>query len=281
MDAVFYYDGEWLTEAPLLTGPMQQSFWLSAVVFDGARAFGGCAPDLDRHCQRLNNSAHAMLLEPTMSAAEVTALCTEAVRKFPKDAELYIRPMYYAAAGFLTPDPASTTFVLAVYRSPIPPFSGIGVCLSSRRRPAPDMAPTDAKASCLYPNSSRALKEAEDRGFDNAVMLDPNGNVAELASANVWIVKDGVAMTPVPNGTFLDGVTRRRIIELLRQDGTEVRELTLTFDDVMAADEVFSTGNYTKVMPIIRVEDRDLQPGPVTKRARELYWDYAETTSVF
>ena len=120
MDAVFYFDGEWLTEAPKLTGPMNQSFWLSAVVFDGARAFGGCAPDLDLHCQRLNNSARAMLLKPTLSAAEVTELCVEAVRKFPKQAELYIRPMYYAEDGFLTPDPESTTFVLAVYLSPIP-----------------------------------------------------------------------------------------------------------------------------------------------------------------
>ncbi len=253
MEAIFYYDGEWLDEAPKLTGPMHQSFWLSAVVFDGARAFGGCAPDLDLHCQRLIKSARAMLLEPKLTAAEVTALCTEAVRKFPKEAELYIRPMFYAEDGFLTPDPDSTTFVLAVYLSPIPEFAGIGVCLSSRRRPAPDMAPTDAKASCLYPNSSRALKEAEAKGFDSAVMLDPNGNVAELASANVWIVKGGVAMTPVPNGTFLDGVTRRRIMQLLRENGTEVRELSMSFADIMAADEVFLTGNYTKMMPITRV----------------------------
>ena len=112
-------------------------------------------------------------------------------------------------------------------------------------------------------------------------MLDPNGNVAELASANVWIVKDGVALTPFPNGTFLDGVTRGRVAQLLADDGVEVREQTLTFADVMAADEVFLTGNYAKVMPITRVEDRDLQRGPVTQRARDLYWDYAETTSVF
>ena len=281
MEAVFYYDGEWLEENPKVTGPMNQAFWLSSVVFDGARAFDGCAPDLDRHCERLINSARAMLLEPPLSAAEVFELCVEAVRKFPKETELYIRPMMYAAEGFLTPEPESTTFILAVYRSPMPEPNGISVCLSSRRRPSADMAPTDAKASCLYPNSSRAIKEAEDKGFDNAIMLDPSGNVAELASANIWLVKDGVAMTPIPNGTFLNGVTRQRVIELLREDGTEVREVSLTMADVMAADEVFTTGNYVKVIPIIRVEERDLQPGPVTKRARALYFEFAKTTSVF
>ena len=281
MEAVFYYDGKWLDEQPMLTGPMNQSFWLSAVVFDGARSFDGYAPDLDLHCERLINSARVMLLEPKLTAAEITALSVEAIRKFPKEAELYIRPMFYAEEGFLTPDPESTTFVLAVYLSPFPEAGGISVCLSSRRRPAPDMAPTDAKASCLYPNSSRAIKEAEDKGFDNAVMLDPNGNVAELASANIWIVKDGVAMTPILNGTFLNGVTRRRVLQLLGDNGVEVLEKTITFDEVKNADEVFTTGNYIKVAPITRVEDRDLQPGPIIKRARELYWEYAKTTSVF
>ncbi len=281
MAGVFHHDGVWLDEAPMILSPMDQAAWLSSIVFDGARAFGGLAPDLDQHCERLINSARALLLEPKIDSREIEALCVEGIRKMPRDSELYVRPMMYATGGFLVPDPETTTFSLAIYESPLPEFTGISVCLSSLRRPARDMAPTDAKASCLYPNSSRALKEAEQRGFDNCIMLDPNGNVAELASANVWIVKDGVALTPFPNGTFLDGVTRGRVAQLLADDGVEVREQTLTFADVMAADEVFLTGNYAKVMPITRVEDRDLQRGPVTQRARDLYWDYAETTSVF
>ncbi len=281
MAGVFHHDGVWLDEAPMILSPMDQAAWLSSIVFDGARAFGGLAPDLDQHCERLINSARALLLEPKIDSREIEALCVEGIRKMPRDSELYVRPMMYATGGFLVPDPETTTFSLAIYESPLPEFTGLSVCLSSLRRPARDMAPTDAKASCLYPNSSRALKEAEQRGFDNCIMLDPNGNVAELASANVWIVKDGRALTPFPNGTFLDGVTRGRVAQLLADDGVEVREETLTFADVMAADEVFLTGNYAKVMPITRVEDRDLQRGPVTQRARDLYWDYAETTSVF
>lgn len=281
MAAIFFHDGQWLDEQPLLIGPMHHAFWQSSIVFDGARAFGGLAPDVLPHCERLLASANNMLLTPELEAGEVAELCIEAVRRLPKDSELYIRPMFYATDGFLQPEPGSTKFVLAVYDAPLPDTPGLKVCLSSRRRPARDMAPTTAKACCLYPNTALGMREANQRGFDNGIVLDPNGNVAELLSANVWIVRDGVAMTPAINGTFLNGVTRQRTIELLRSAGTPVEETTLTFADVMAADEVFSTGNYGKVVPIIKVEDRDLQAGPVARKARELYFDYAKDFSVF
>ncbi len=276
MQQVFFHNDEWYDENPKLLGPMNHAFWMASVVFDGARVFNGLAPDIDRHCERLIRSAKAMMLEPKLSAQEIFDLCLEAARKFPADAELYVRPMFYAMDGFVVVDPSSTEFVLAVYESPLPDATGFKACWSSRRRPARDMAPTDAKASCLYPNSGRAVKEAMDRGFDNAVILDANGNVAEFASANLWIAKDGVALTPAVNGTFLNGVTRQTMINLLREDGVQVEETTMTPDDVNNADEIFNTGNYGKVVPVIKFEERDLQPGPIATRARELYWDYAK-----
>ncbi len=280
MQQVFFHNDQWLDENPKLIGPMNHTFWMASAVFDGARVFDGKAPDLDQHCERLINSARSMLLKPTKTAQEVMDLCLEAARKFPDGAELYVRPMFYAAEGFVAPDPDSTDFVLAVYDSPMPGFAGFSSCWSPFRRPAADMAPTNAKASCLYPNSARAIRDAESRGFDNAIVLDANNNVAEFATANIWIAKDGVALTPVPNGTFLNGVTRRRVIKLLRDDGIEVREASLTREDVMEADEVFNTGNYGKVMPVTKLEDRDLQPGPIANRARDLYWDYANGFSI-
>jgi branched-chain amino acid aminotransferase len=281
MAVAVFHEGRWHDENLRLTGPMSHAFWMSSVVFDGARAFGGLAPDLDQHCQRLYRSAKSMLLEPQIDVGEVIELCKAGIKRFPKDAELYVRPMFFAEDGFLVPEPTSTKFVLAVYDSPMPEYKGIGVCLSTRRRPARDMAPTDAKASCLYPNSTRAIVEATRRGFDNAILLDANGNVAELASANVWIVKDGVAMTPAVNGTFLAGVTRNRTIELFKATGVPVRETTLSFEDVLAADEVFTTGNYGKVLPITRVESQDFQRGRITDKARKNYFDYAAGFQVF
>ena len=94
-------------------------------------------------------------------------------------------------------------------------------------------------------------------------------------------MRDGVVQTPVPNGTFLNGITRQRVMRLLRDDGYSVEETTLTMADVLEADEIFNTGNMGKVMTCVRIEDRELQPGPVYTRARALYFDFAEQTPVF
>lgn len=275
MASLTWYDGTWYTEPPRILGPLDHAFWMASVAFDGARAFGGLVPDLDRHCARLVDSARTLLLAPDLETAEIEALCRAGVRRLPADSELYVRPMFYATAGFVTPDPESTRFVLVLHDAPMPEPKGFSACLSPFRRPARDMAPTDAKASCLYPNMQRALADARRRGFDNAVTLDPSGNVAELATANLWLVKDGVAVTPVGNGTFLAGITRQRVIDLLRTDGVEVVEATVTPDELRGADELFSTGNYGKVLPITRLEDRRLPIGPITRRARELYMTFA------
>ncbi len=210
-----------------------------------------------------------------LTAAEIEELARDGIARFPKDAALYIRPMFFAESGFVVADPESTRFCLSVYEAPLPEPKGMAVTLSSLRRPAPNMAPTRAKASCLYPASGMALKEAADQGFDNAVVLDAIGNVAELATANIWMVKDGAAHTPVPNGTFLNGVTRRRVAALLEKAGVRVHERTITYPELLEADELFTTGNYGKVMPITRIEQRNLQPGPVYAKARELYWAYS------
>ncbi len=106
-------------------------------------------------------------------------------------------------------------------------------------------------------------------------MLDMLGNVAEFGNSNVFMVRDGVVFTPAPNGTFLNGITRQRVMGLLRGDGVTVVEKTLQYADFQSADEIFSSGNFAKVAPIIRIDDRPLQPGPFYRRARKLYWEFA------
>ena len=117
--------------------------------------------------------------------------------------------------------------------------------------------------------------EAKSRGFDNCLVRDMLGNIAELANSNVFAVKDGVVYTPIPNGTFLAGITRQRVISLLRGAGVPVIETVLRYADFETADELFSTGNASKVLPITRIDQRSLQPGPFYRKARELYWAYA------
>ena len=273
-----WIDGTWLEGNVPVWGPRTHAFWLGSSVFDGARAFEGVTPDLDRHCARINQSARAMGLEPTQTPEDIMALVQEGLTRFAPDAALYIRPMYWAEEGgyvSVPPNPASTRFLLSLYEAPMPVPSGTSITVSPFRRPTFETAPVNAKAGCLYPNNGRALMEAKARGFENCLLCDMLGNVAELATANIFMAKDGVVYTPVPNGTFLNGITRQRVIELLRADGVEVREAALTYQAFVEADEIFSAGNFAKVLPVTRIDTRNLQPGPFYAKARALYWQFA------
>ncbi len=273
--SVTFFEGAWHEGNPMIMGPMSHAPWLGSCVFDGARAFEGVAPDLDLHCQRIVRSAQSFGLKILKSPDEIEELIREGIAKFPKGAPLYLRPMFWAEEGFVDVDPESTKFSVSVYDAPLPEPKGFSVTLSPFRRPSYEFAPTDAKAACHYPNSARVMREARARGFDNAVMLDAVGSVSELATANIWYAKDGEAHTPIPNGTFLNGITRQRIIKLLRDAGIKVHERAIPWRDFVEADEVFSTGNYAKTAPITRIENRNLQPGPIAQKARELYWEFA------
>jgi len=275
-----YFDGDWHEGNVPLWGVRTHAIWLGSSVFDGARVFEGVAPDLDLHCARVNASAKTMFLKPTMSAEEIAGLTREAMKKFPKDMTLYVRPMYWAerpGPAALPPDPDSTRFALTLYDSPMRKPDGFSITLSPFRRPTWETAPVDAKAGCLYPNNARALFEAKSRGFDNCIVCDVAGNVAELANSNVFMAKDGVVFTPIPNGTFLAGITRKRVIGLLRGAGIEVVENVMRYANFESADEIFATGNASKVLPITRIGERSLQPGPFYRKARELYWAFAHS----
>jgi branched-chain amino acid aminotransferase len=276
--AITWIEGEWVEGNPPLLGPMSHATWMASVVFDGARSLRRLAPDLDLHCQRLVRSTGIMGLDMPVTALDIERLAWEGIEQFPEDAELYIRPMVYSEEGFVVPVPESARFVLSVFHSPLPEATGSRACLSPYRRPAPDMAPTEAKTSSLYPNVSRTLRDARARGFDTAVVLDPLSQVAEFATANLFMVKDNIVSTPAWNATFLNGITRQRIIQLLRDDGRNVEERRITFSELLEADETFATGNYTKINPVVLIEDHEMQSGPVAARARELYFDYAERT---
>jgi branched-chain amino acid aminotransferase len=278
---VTFFEDEWRDGNVPIMGVRTHAAWLCTSVFDGARAFEGVTPDLDLHCARVNESAKAMCLKPFVPVETWVELVREGRKRFERDAELYIRPMYWAedaASGAVRPDPETTRWCLTLYVAPLPKPTGAAITLSPYRRPTRDSAPVEAKAGCLYPNNARAMIEARSRGFDNCLTCDALGNIAELASANIFMVRDGVVFTPIANGTFLAGITRARVIALLRQSGATVVETTLRYEDFAAADEIFSTGNYTKVSPVIRIDDRPLQPGPFYRRARELYWAFAHAS---
>jgi branched-chain amino acid aminotransferase len=276
-----YFQDKWHEGNVPIMGPRTHAAWLCSVVFDGARWFEGVAPDLDLHCARVNESAKKLYLKPIVSAEKWIKLAHEGIKLFSdKDVALYIRPMYWAekeGPWVQAHDPESTQWCLSIYEAPMRTPKGFSVTLSPFRRPSIETMPVDAKAGCLYPNNSRSLFEAQARGFDNAIVCDMLGNVAELATSNIFMAKGGVVYTPIANGTFLAGITRQRVVGLLRDNGVTVIEKTLAYGDFESADEIFATGNYSKVVPVTKIGSRVLEFGPIYKKARELYWAFAHS----
>ena len=273
-NALTWINGEWVPGNPPIFGPLTNAAWMATVVFDGARSFDGLSPDLDLHCERCVRSAVALGLKPPVHARKIARIAIEGIGKFSKETQLYVRPMFYGDEGWLLP--TTTKFVLSLIDMPMKAATaGLTICRTTRLRPTPMAAPTDAKASCLYPNAHRMIREAIARGYEAAVVADPNGNVAELSTSNLFLGKDGIVITPIINGTFLNGITRQRTIKLFREAGVPVEERTVTFNELDTADELFATGNAHKIQPITRYEDRVLQQGPLAAKAQALYKAYA------
>ncbi len=272
-----YFNGAWSEGNTPLFGAMDHSVWLGSSVFDGARAIRGMVPDLDLHLERVRQSADKLGLVCPYTVAEMTALVKAGMARFPADAELYIRPLVFATEGLLIPESAKSGFALTLFDAPLPPFSGFSACLSPLLRPDPLMAPTDAKASSLYANTTRALRDAKARGFDNAVIVDGQGHVAEFATSNLFLVTAaGKVVTPAANGTFLAGVTRARVIKLLAEAGIVVEERSVLPAELDDAREIFNTGNFGKVQPCVRYRSQNLPIGPIATLARDRYMAFAQ-----
>lgn len=274
-----YFNGQWHDSDLMVMRAADHGSWLGTTVFDGARWFEGMVPDLEAHCARVNNSARALMLTPTVGTADMVAIVREGLARYPANTAVYIRPMYWGIASddsAIIPDPGQTGFAICLEAIPMPDATATSTLTTTRfRRPVLESSVVNAKAGCLYPNNARMIAEARAKGFGNALVADAIGNVAESASANVFMVRDGEILTPIANGTFLAGITRARHISNLAAEGVKVTEAVLGFDDFRKADEVFLSGNYSKVTPVTAFDDRRYQVGPVTRRVRELYWDWA------
>ncbi|MEP1199343.1 branched-chain amino acid aminotransferase [Tateyamaria sp.] len=277
-----HFNGEWHDEDVAIMRAADHGSWVGTTVFDGARYFNGRSPDLAAHCARVNRSAEALMITPTMESADIVTAVQEGLQAYGPDEAVYIRPMYWALDGDVSgivPKENSTGFAICLEAVPMADQNASTTLGRTKfRRPVLEDNVVNAKAGCLYPNNARMLADVRRRGFGNALVADAMGNVAESATANVFMVKDGAVFTPIPNGTFLAGITRARHMDNMRKDGMEVHETVLGFADFEDADEVFLSGNMMKVTPVTAFEDSQYQVGPVTRRVREMYWDWAAST---
>ena len=214
-----FYEGDWHEGNVPLMGVRSHAAWLGSSVFDGARAFEGVAPDLDLHCVRVNNSAERFFLEPQVTIDAWLGLARDGMRRFETGAALYIRPMYWAEQGgplLIAPKTELHPLVSVALRGADARAGWVFADAVAVPQAVARMHAGRCQGRLLYPNNGRALIEAQGRGFDNCIMRDLQGNVAELATANVFMAKDGVVFTPAANGTFLNEITRQRVIGLLR-----------------------------------------------------------------
>ncbi len=219
------------------------------------------------------------MITPTVETADMVEMVREGLKSYPKDAAVYIRPMYWALAGDelgIVPLKDATGFAISLEQIPMAaPDAATTLTRTRFRRPVLEDNVVNAKAGCLYPNNARMLLEVRARGFGNAIVTDALGNVAESATANIFMARDGELFTPIANGTFLAGITRARHIKNFRDNGVTVHETVLRYEDFDAADEVFLSGNMMKVTPVKAFDDTQYQIGPMTRRVREMYWDWA------
>ena len=274
-----FWEGRWHDADLPVMRAADHGIWQGSSVFDGARYFDGMCPDLDLHCQRVNRSAQALMITPTCEPEDMAAIIREGLQAYGPGQAVYIRPMYWALHGGdlgIAPLAGATGFAVCLEEIAMPdPAFATTVTRTRFRRPVLEDSVCNAKAGCLYPNNARMLVEARDKGFGNALVADALGNLAESATANVFLFKDGVVFTPIPNGTFLAGITRARHISNLRAEGVEVREAVLTFEDAHAADEVFLSGNFAKVTSVKKFDDTTYRSRWMTDRVRRLYLDWA------
>ena len=261
---------------------LTHSLHYASAIFEGLRCYNGQIFKLAEHSQRLIEGCKIMDMPFPYTVDQVNAACMEAV-KANNITDGYVRPLVWRGAqqmGVAAPH-ANIHFGIAAwdwpqyYKGDILE-KGIRVTTSQWRRPAPDTAPVHAKASGLYMICTISKQAAEAKGFNDALMLDYRGYVAELTSANFFMVKDGVLHTPLAD-CFLNGITRRTVIDLAKGLGIEVQERVILPDELPLAQECFATGTAAEITPIGCIDNTDYTVGTVTRRIREAYGKLVRT----
>jgi branched-chain amino acid aminotransferase len=279
-----WMDGEMVPWADAQVHALSHGLHYGTGVFEGIRAYetpnGPGIFRLTEHMERLHRSAAAYSI-PLEWPVEQLVEATRQVVRVNSLPSAYIRPLVTLGPGSLNLDPraCSTVTVIAAwiwgaYLGEDGVKNGISVGVSSWRRFAESTLISNAKGTGGYLNSVQAKLEAVRAGFDEAIMLNTDGFVAEGSGENLFLVRDGEVLTPPVTAGILDGITRRSVMQLLSDDGLEVREASLARSDLYYADELFFTGTAAEVTPIRAIDHRPVgtgKPGPVTSRAQDLF----------
>ena len=245
-------------------------------VFEGLRVYDGHVFKLDLHVDRLIHSAHVLGFKIPYSKKEINSAILEIV-SIQKIKDGYVRPVAWRGSEMMAISAQQTSIHLAVATWPWPSYfspelrlKGIRLKISEWSRPAPNTAPVDSKAAGLYMICTLSKHKAEKEGFDDALMLDYRGQVAEATGANFFMVKNGSLYTPKPD-CFLNGITRKTVIGLAEENNIQVHEIALKPEDLSSAEEAFITGTAVEITPVREVDNYKFKVGDVTKKLIDLY----------
>ena len=277
-DGFIWFDGKLVDWREAEVHVLTHALHYASSVFEGQRAYNGEIFKLTEHSQRLRNSAKLLGFEIPWSVEEIDAACKE-VLKANKLVDAYMRPIAWLGSERMGVSPAGAKVHLAIstwewgkYFDPEKASKGIRLTLAPWRRPAPYTAPVHSKASGLYMIASLSRKHAEDTGFDDALMFDWRGQVAEATGANAFFVREGILYTPTPD-CFLDGITRRTVIDLARGRGVEVVERAIWPDELESFEQMFLTGSAAEVTPVGSVGPWRFEVGELTRQLAKDYDD--------
>jgi len=248
----------------------------ASCVFEGERVYNGKVFKLTEHSERLIESGRVLGFDVPYSVEEIDNATLEAI-KANDITDGYVRPVAWRGSEMMGVSAQQTKINVAIacwpwpsYFSPEARLKGIRLKISPWKRPAPDTAPTKSKAAGLYMICTLSKHEAEAEGYDDALMLDWRGQVAEATGANIFLVQDGVLHTPTPD-CFLDGITRRTIIDLAKRRGLEVVERAIQPEEFANTQEVFLTGTAAEVTPVRQIGEWTFTPGEICKTMIEDY----------
>lgn len=275
-DGQIWIDGKLMPWRECKVHFMTHSLHYAGAIFEGLRCYGGKIFKLNEHSQRLLDGCKTLDMKIQYTIEQINQACIDAVRA-NNITDGYLRPLAWRGAEQIGVSAPLAKVHLAVAAWEWPQYykgdlleKGIKVMTSKWRRPAPDTAPVHAKASGLYMICTISKQTAEAQGCNDALMLDYRGHVAELTSANLFMVKGGELHTPTPD-CFLDGITRQTVIEMAKGMGFKVHVRTILPDELKTGEEFFATGTAAEITPIGQIDGVEYKVGPVTRKIREAY----------
>lgn len=275
-DGIIFLDGEMVEWKHAKIHVLTHALHYASCVFEGERAYDGVIFKSREHSERLHKSAAIMGMKLPMSAEEITAKKDE-VLKANNIKDGYVRAFAWRGSEQMGVAAQQTLIHMAIaawdwgsYFSEEKREKGINLCMAQYRRPAPDMAPTQAKAAGLYMICTISKHNAESEGYDDALMLDYRGYVAEATGANAFFIRDGAIHTPIAD-CFLNGITRQTVIKLAKDKGYELIERHISPDELGDFEECFLTGSAAEVTAVGSIADHKYTVGPVVRDLRDSY----------